>query len=96
MCSLAIQGQVVPASGSSECPRSHVGESWAHAHLGRDDPVVRVPLGDVGLGAWRGLPVAHIDRPAVHPVLLPGTLREGNRTVGVGGAWGARYFRGWL
>ena len=55
-----------------------MGESWADAHLGRDDPVVRVPLGDVGLGAWRGLPVAHIHRPAVHPVLLPGTLWEGN------------------
>lgn len=90
------QGPVVPASGSSECPRSHVGEAQAGAHLGGDDPVVRVPLRDVGLGAWRGFPVAHIDRPAVHPVLLPGTLRAGNRAVGVGGARGARSSRGWL
>lgn len=57
-------------------------------HLGGDDPVVWVPLGDVGLSARRGLPVAHVDRPAVHPVLLPGTLRVGNRAVSVGGAWG--------
>lgn len=65
-----------------------MGESRVDTHLGGDDPVVWVPLGDVGLSARRGLPVAHVDRPAVHPVLLPGTLRVGNRAVSVGGAWG--------
>lgn len=44
-------------------------------HLGRDDPVIGVPLRDVGLGARWGLPVPHVDGPAVHPVLLPRTLR---------------------
>lgn len=44
-------------------------------YLGGDDSVVGVPLWDVGLSTRRGFPVSHVDGPAVHPVLLSGTLR---------------------
>lgn len=50
-------------------------ELWL-AHLGGDDAVVGVTLRDVGLSSRRGLFMPYVDRPTVHPDLLPRTLTE--------------------
>lgn len=46
------------------------------AHLGGDNAVVGVTLRDVGLSSRRGLFMPYVDRPTVHPDLLPRTLTE--------------------
>lgn len=46
------------------------------AHLGGDDAIVGVTLRDVGLSSRRGFFMPDVDRPAVHPDLLPHTLTE--------------------
>lgn len=46
------------------------------AHLGGHNAVVRETLRDVGLSSWRGFFMPDVDRPTVHPDLLPHTLTE--------------------
>lgn len=50
-------------------------EPWL-PHLGGDDVVVGVTLRDVGLSSRRGFFMPNVDRPTVHPDLLPHTLTE--------------------
>lgn len=72
--------------------------SQTEAHLGGDDSVVGVSLRDVGLSTWGGLPVPHVDGPAVHPVLFSGTLlgtewREQGDRSSRSAVWDARLTR---
>lgn len=55
-------------------------ELWL-AHLGGDDAVVGVTLRDVGLSSRRGFFMPDVDRPTVHPDLLPHTLTERERCI---------------
>lgn len=50
------------------------GKEEGQRYLGGHDPVVGVPLWDIGLGTRWGFLVAHVDGPAVYPVFLASTL----------------------
>lgn len=57
-------------------------ELWL-AHLGGDDAVVGVTLRDVGLSSRRGFFMPDVDRPTVHPDLLPHTLTERDTCIDI-------------
>ena len=63
----------IKAGYSSELFKAVLGYAVPQCVLG-DDPVVPVLLQDVGLRAWQGgLPMAHVNSPAVYPILPPTT-----------------------
>lgn len=62
--------------GSPDVPSWKWKSDGAAVHLGGDDAIVGVTLRDVGLSSRRRFFMADVDRPAVHPDLLPHTLTE--------------------